>query len=143
MRVLRHSLYTHCTMSTQQYFCDCPARCKRRKAVSRTTYYDHARFRLPLSENFNTFAALHRVEAPTPWSSGRDTADSRVEPSSSSVISTHKRSRLQSVDEEAGQGSINEGLSSARDGHEVSPNRFLVFKPIYFYSEHYRIMDAI
>ncbi|KAF8467141.1 hypothetical protein DFH94DRAFT_779581 [Russula ochroleuca] len=51
-------------MSTQEYFCDCEARCKKRKRVSRTTFYGHARFRaqpLPLDRDYNDFAAVHGV----------------------------------------------------------------------------------
>jgi hypothetical protein len=52
-------------MSTRQFYCDCPLRCKRRKLVSRTTYYDHAKFRpqLGLHSDYNTSAALHGVPA--------------------------------------------------------------------------------
>jgi hypothetical protein len=92
-------------MSTQEYFCDCPARCKRRKLVSRTTYYDHARFRLgphlgpALHEDYNAFAALHGVSAsassfPDPIPSG----------SGSSIGSGYKRSAPQSIDEEGSSG---------------------------------------
>lgn len=103
-------------MSTQQYFCDCQARCKTRKAVSRATYYNHAKFRQPLSEDFNSFAALHRVdsEASMPSSSGHDLDSSFIGPG-------HKRGRPWSVDEEDGQESNNDGFGS---GNRQAPHAF-------------------
>ena len=101
-------------MSTRQYFCDCQAYCKKRKVVSRTTYYDHAKFRQQLSEDFNAFAALHGVEVSTPSSSGHDLDPSFTGPS-------HKRGRPWSVDEEDGQGSNDDGSGS---GNRQAPQAF-------------------
>lgn len=56
------------TMSTQEFFCDCPARCKTRKKVSRSTYYNHSKFRLGQHTglDYNAFAATHGIPSGVP-----------------------------------------------------------------------------
>jgi hypothetical protein len=105
---LRHALPSH-SMSTRQFYCDCPARCKRRKLVSKTTYYDHAKFRprpqleSGLHSDYNTFAALRGVPASS---------------SSNPISSNHElhgpQSRQRSVGVSEEDESDNEGSSSAR-----------------------------
>jgi hypothetical protein len=97
-------------MSTQ-YYCDCPVRCKKRKPVSRTTYYDHARFRQqqqPQLSDYNSFAALHSLEP-------------SISPSSDSIglhssSSSHKRHRLEEEDHPGNELREDED-SSSRQGH--------------------------
>ncbi len=40
-----------------QYFCDCPRFCKQKKAVSRSTFFAHAKYRTTLTTDFNSFRA--------------------------------------------------------------------------------------
>lgn len=96
-------------MSTQ-YYCDCPVRCKKRKPVSRTTYYDHAKFRQqqePQMSDYNAFAAHHRL-GPS------------FSASSNSTIGFHspghKRHRLEEEDRPGSELSADEGPSS-HQGH--------------------------
>lgn len=103
---------SHSDYIAMSYFCDCSVRCKRRKQVSRTTYYDHAKFRNPqlrpyedLDEDYNTFAALHGVSS---------TVTSVTTPSFSSesgsfIGPSHKRRRLQPFEEENGNNGEHSG----------------------------------
>jgi hypothetical protein len=59
------------SMSTKEYFCDCPARCKTRKKVFRSTFYNHSKCRLgPLGQStglhYKAFAAIHGVPSGVP-----------------------------------------------------------------------------
>jgi hypothetical protein len=48
-------------MSTQKYYCDCAAICKRRKEVSRSTYYAHKSNRTLLSSGLDNYYASHGI----------------------------------------------------------------------------------
>lgn len=66
-------------MSTQEFFCDCPARCKTRKKVSRSTFYSHSKYRLAAAGlgqshdmglgDYNAFAATHNIPSSVPQAS--------------------------------------------------------------------------
>ncbi len=56
-------LATHSTAAMAgpdgQYYCDCPRYCKQRKAVSRSTYFAHAKYRTNLTTTFDAYRAAH------------------------------------------------------------------------------------
>jgi hypothetical protein len=54
------------SMPPREYFCDCPIRCKQRKKVSKTTYFDHAKYRNQPAENYRDFLAARGVVLPPP-----------------------------------------------------------------------------
>ena len=86
------------TMSTREYFCDCAPRCKKRKRVSRTTFYSHAKFRakfqaiqeaIPLMD-YNAFAEMHGVPTLVPTlssSSCRHPIEANCDPNDTSHAS--------------------------------------------------------
>jgi len=49
------------SMPPREYFCDCPIRCKQRKKVSKTTYFDHAKYRNLPAENYQDFLMARGV----------------------------------------------------------------------------------
>lgn len=91
--------------------------------VSRTTYYDHAKYRQQPRMDYNTFAAVHGVSTPSSSSTRLPTeADLGTSHASGS---SHKRPRLQSVEEddsggaECGGGGYNGREGSRYSGYQV------------------------
>src|ERR1700690_4290471 len=95
-----------------QYFCDCPARCKRRKAVSCTTFYDHAKYRVNLSTEYNTMLASHRITGaiPNPGSSPPDV------PMDEGPSKRRRQDANHPVDQAQGEGQRAGGLGAEDPG---------------------------
>ena len=54
------------SMPSHEYFCDCPIYYKQRKKVSKTTYFDYAKYWNRLPENYHNFLAARGVILPPP-----------------------------------------------------------------------------
>lgn len=81
-------------MLATEHYCDCAKYCKQRKKVSKTTFYDHAKHRHPISQSINEFAAGVGTSLQPPSNSLRGDHAIQCNPLSSPRHPTRKKRRM-------------------------------------------------